>query len=312
MSHPERIAAAAARPLRGLSVVAVPVVRLLGFSTEIVLRVLRVRTGTRPPDTEEEVKVLLKEGTQAGVFEPAEHDMIKRVFRLGDRRAGSLMTHAKDVVWLDIADAPDEIQHKITASPHSQFPVCEGTLDHVLGVVHVKDLLMQGFAERPFDVKGIVTVPLFFYEGMPGLKVLEMFKKSIIRMGIILDEYGAVQGVLTVNDIFEALVGDLPAPAEEGDQRATRRPDGSWLLDGTLSVEDFKDIFRLIEVPAGDYHTVAGLVLAQLVRIPLVADWFEWRGLRFEVVDMDGKRVDKLLVAPVSALGERVGDRAVL
>lgn len=303
MGNPERIAANVAGPLNGLSVLGVPVVRLLSHSTDFVLWLLRVKPASGPPTTEEEVHVLLREGTQAGVIEPVEHDMVRRVFRLGDRRASGLMTHASEVVWIDVDDSPEEIQRKVTSSSHSRFPVCEGTLDVILGIVQVKDLLVRGAAGRPFDIRGILKVPLFIYEGMPGLKVLEMFKASATQMGIVLNEYGSVEGVLTLNDILEAVVGDLPTEEEAGDQGATRRPDGSWLIDGMLSIEEFKDVLDVDGLPNGDYHTVAGSVLAHLGRIPQVADAFEWGGLRFEVVDMDGNRVDKVLVTPLSAPG---------
>jgi putative hemolysin len=304
LSSPERIAAVVARPLHGLSRIGVPVVRLLSASTDAVLWMLRVQPVQAPPTSEEEVKVLLREGTRAGVFEPAEHDMVKRVFRLADRRAASLMTHASDVVWLDVADPPGEIQRKIMESPHSRFPVCEGSLDNILGIVQVKDLLAHGFTGRPFDIRGILKLPQFLYEGMPGLKVLELFRTSAPHMGIVLDEYGTVVGVLTLNDILQAVVGDLPNGDEPGDLPAKRRDDGSWLLDGMLAIDEFKDLLDVGELPEGDYRTVAGLVLVRLGRIPAVADSFEWGSLRFEVVDMDGNRVDKVLVTPVSTRQE--------
>ncbi len=300
MSNPERIASAVAGPLSRLSVIGVPLVRLLSVSTEVVLRVFGVGPSAESPVTDEEVNVLLKEGTQAGVFEPAEQDMVERVLRLGDRRAVGLMTHASEVVWIDVADSPDVVQRKITGSPHSRFPVCDGTLDNVLGIAQVKDLLVQGFAEKPFDIRGILKVPLFIYEGMPGLKVLEMFKASATHMGVVLSEYGSVEGVLTINDILQAVVGDLPIDAEAVDTEAVQRADGSWLIDGTLSVDRFRDIFRVTDLPKGDYRTAAGLVLVRLGRIPTEADAFEWGGLRLEVVDMDGNRVDKVLVTPIA------------
>jgi putative hemolysin len=295
--HPERIAAAVAGPMRLLSVVAAPVVRLLSVSTRVVLRLIGTRPSTEPTVTEEEVKAMVEEGTRVGVFEEVEHDMVKRVFRLGDRRASALMTPRTEVVWLDAADPPEEIRRKITASPHSRFPVCGETLDHVLGIVHVKDILIHGFAGKPFDIRGLLTMPLFIYEGKPGLEVLEAFKKSGTHIAIVLDEYGSVEGLLTLNDILEAIVGDMPTEAEAGDQRAVRRHDGTWLLDGTLTTGEFRDLFEPVSLPEGRYETLAGFVITQLGRIPMVADRFDWDSFRFEVMDMDGNRIDKVLVS---------------
>jgi putative hemolysin len=264
MSNPERIAAAVARPLGWLSRVGVPVVHFLSVSTEVMLRLLRIRPSKEPPITAAEVGALVKEGTAAGVFEEAEHDMVKRVFRLGDTRAAALMTPRSEVVWVDVADPPGEVRRKITESSHSRFPVCEATLDNVLGSVHAKDLLVHGFVGQPFNIKGLLTVPLLIYEGMPGLKVLELFKKSGTHMALVLDEYGSVGGLLTLTDILEAIVGDLPAGDATADQRAVRREDGSWLLDGMLTLGEFRDIFEGIELPEGDYETLAGFVMVQL------------------------------------------------
>ena len=267
------------------------------LSTRVVLRLIGTRPSTEPTVTEEEVKAMVKEGTRVGVFEEVQHDMVRRVFRLGDRRAAALMTPRTEVAWLDAADPTDEIKRKITASPHSRFPVCDGTLDNVLGIVHVKDLLIHGFAGHPFDIKGRLTMPLFIYEGKPGLEVLEAFKKSGTHIAIVLDEYGTVEGLLTLNDVLEAIVGDMPTEAEAGDQRAVRRHDGTWLIDGMLTVDEFRDLFEPASLPEGGYETLAGFVITQLGRIPSVADHFVWDRFRFEVVDMDGNRVDKVLVS---------------
>jgi putative hemolysin len=273
-------------------------VQFLGVSTEVVLRLLGIGPSREPSITAEEVGALVKEGTQAGVFEEAEHDMIKRVFRLADRRASTLMTPRAEVVWLDAADPPGEIQRKITTSPHSRFPVCDGTLDNILGVVGVKDLLVQGFRQQPFALKGLLRVPLFLYEGTSALRILETFKAQSMHLAVVLDEYGAVQGLLTLNDIVEALVGDLSVGADPAEPKAVRRPDGSWLLDGALPVDEFHDALEGAELPKGDYQTLAGFILIRLGRIPATGDRFEWQGLGFEVVDMDGNRIDKVLVTP--------------
>ncbi|HEX8203710.1 MAG TPA: hemolysin family protein, partial [Isosphaeraceae bacterium] len=298
LSHPESIARAVAGPLRWLAWIGVPIVRFLGASTEVVLRLLGIRPSGETTITAEEVKALVKEGAQAGVFEPAEHEMVKRVFRLAGRRASTLMTPRAEVVWLDVADPPAELRNKIGGSPHSRFPVCDGTLDNILGVVGVKDLLAQGFRQQPFALKGLLRVPLFLYEGTSALKILETFKASGTHLAVVLDEFGAVQGLLTLNDIVEALVGDLSEGADPAGPKAVRRSDGSWLLDGTLPVDEFHDAFEGLELPRGDYQTLAGFILRQLGRIPATGDRFQWQGLGFEVVDMDGNRIDKVLVSP--------------
>jgi putative hemolysin len=269
------------------------IARLLGGPTAVVLRRLGIR-----PSTEEGIRVLLQEGMQAGVFGPAEHEMVKRVFRLGDYRASELMTPMREIVWLDVADPPEQMQRKIAQSPHSRFPVCEGSIDNVLGIVPIKDLLVQSFSGQPFGLKGLLKLPLFVYEGTPGLSVLEMFKTTGTHNAIVLDEYGSVRGLLTLTDIMEAIVGDMPVGEDLDEPRSVQRRDGSWLLDGMMTLSEFKDLFGIAHLPEGDYQTLAGFVIARLGRIPAAADRFEWGGFVFEVVDMDGHRVDKILLTP--------------
>lgn len=311
MSDPERFASAVAGPLRWLSAAGVPLVRLLSLSTEAVLQLLGVRPSDEPPVTQEEVNILLKEGTRAGIFAPAEQEMVRRALRLGGRRASQLMMPRNEVVWLDPSDSPEEVRRKVTGSPHSQFPVCDGSLDGVLGMVRAKDLLASGLNGRAFDIKGLLQVPFFIYEGTRGLRVLEMFRSSGRQVAIVLSEYGSVAGLLTPSDILKAIVGDLQGEAEAGDRRAVERPDGSWLVDGALAADEFLDLTEVARLPRGEFHTVAGLVLAQLGRIPAVADSFEWDGLKFEVVGMDGHRIDKVLVTPAgNAFAVKIPDRA--
>ena len=206
-----------------------------------------------PPVTQEEISVLLQEGTKAGVFEEGEHEMIKRVFRFSDRRARALMTPRNYIVWIDQADPPDEIRRKIISSPHTRFPVCDQSLDNLLGIVQVKDLLVQDQNVEPFRIKGRLTLPLFLYEGTRGLKILEMFKTSGSRVAVVLDEYGTVEGLLTLTDILEALVGDMPVGDEEDEPAAVQRSDGSWLLDGRLPLDEFRDLFELTSIPDGRF-----------------------------------------------------------
>lgn len=299
MNRPEAIARQLATPLRWLSLLSVPVLRILGASTEAVLGLLRVGPPHEPTVSPEEVNILLKEGTKSGVFSPAEQEMVRRVLRLGDRRVSRLMTPRTEVAWIDVADPPEEVRRKVTQSPHSRFPICDGTLDNVVGFVEAKDLLAEGLTRQPFQLKGLLRVPMFIYEGTPGLKVLENFRKNAgVRVAVVISEYGSVEGLVTPNDLLEAIVGDLAEvdPPEGG--QVVRGPDGSYLIDGKLGADDLKELLHGESLPEGDYLTVAGLVLSRLGRIPTVADTFHWGRLRFEVVGMDGNRVDRVLVTP--------------
>jgi putative hemolysin len=302
LNNPERLAVIIAPPMRTLTRLAAPVAHLLSLSTETVLRVFGVRPSVEPPVTEEEIRLLLQQGAQAGMFEAAEQVMVERVFRLGDRRISGVMTPRTEIVWLDRQASLEEIRRTVTESVHSRFLVAQGTLDNVLGVLHAKDLLALALLEQPLDLAALVRQPLYVPESMRALNVLEQFKESGTHIALVVDEYGGIQGLVTPSDILEAIVGDIPSAGELREPQAVQREDGSWLLDGMLSIDEFKELFQLSTMPGeeqGVYQTLAGFVIMQLGRIPAVADWFEWEGLRFEVVDMDANRIDKVLVMPV-------------
>jgi putative hemolysin len=301
LNSPERIASTMAIPMRALARLASPVVYLLGASTDAILRLLGVKPSIEPPVTEEEIRSLIAQGTQAGMFEEAEQEMVERVFRLGDRRASAVMTPRTEIVWIDSDSSLEEIQQTIADSIHSRFLVARDSLDNVLGVVQAKELLLHFLRGEALDLVGNLQQPLYVPESMRALEVLELFKRSATHIALVIDEYGGIQGLVTPSDILEAIVGDLPVAGEEHEPLAVRREDGSWLLDGMLPIDDFKELFDLGRLPDEDqgvYQTLAGFVIMQLGRIPLVSDHFEWEGLRIEVVDMDGNRVDKLLVQP--------------
>ncbi|MEW6443143.1 MAG: hemolysin family protein [bacterium] len=297
---PEKIAAAVASPMRGLSVVASPAVRLLSASTDLLLRALRLTARTEsPPVTEEEIKLLIEQGTRAGVFEEAEQDLVERVFRLGDLRVSSLMTPRNQIVWLDMNASAGEIRRHILESVQTRFPVGQGSLDNIMGVVHIQDLLVRCLQDLPLDLKALLKSPLFVPERMRALRLVELFKHAGVHMALVVDEYGGVQGLVTLNDVLASLVGEIGAPEKEEPQ-LVQREDGSWLLDGLLPVERLKGLLGLGSLPGEEtetFRTVGGFVVTRLGRIPSSADAFEWGGYRFEVVDMDGKRVDKVLVA---------------
>jgi putative hemolysin len=312
LNNPERMAIAIAAPMQGLSRVAYPAVHLLGLSTEFLLRALGMKPSAEPPVTEEEIRALIEQGTQAGMFEEAEQEMVERVFRLGDRRVSAVMTPRTEIVWLDREASALEIRRTITESAHSRFLVADGSLDNVLGVVHAKDLLAHILGEQVVNLEATLQQPLYVPESMRALKVLELFKQSGTHIALVIDEYGGIQGLVTPSDILEAIVGDLPEAGEQVEPLAVQRPDGSWLLDGMLPVDEFKDLFDLGELPGEDqgiYQTLAGFVIMQLGRIPAATDYFIWEGLKIEVVDMDGNRVDKVLVTPTrDPISEMAGD----
>jgi len=293
IQHPERIASLMARPMEIASKIVSPIVKLLSASTELVLRILGVKGSISPPITEDEIQVLLEQGTQAGVFEESEHDMVEGVFSLNDRRLSSLMTPRSEIIWLDIKDSPLEIRKKISESSYSRLPVCSGNLDHLLGVVKAKDVLLAAYEKENSQLKDILQPAIFIPETAFGSHALAMFREGETEVIFIIDEFGVVQGLVTIVDIVSEIIGEI---ANNGPQ-ATQRQDGSWLLDGMLSVDDFKSIFNLQKLPREDsYETLAGLVITLMGRIPKAADQYEWNGLRLEIMDMDGNRVDKVLV----------------
>ncbi|MBW4684820.1 MAG: hemolysin family protein [Komarekiella atlantica HA4396-MV6] len=303
LNNPERIAAIVAIPMRALAAIASPMVYLLSASTDMVLRVLGITPSTEPQVTEEEIKILIEQGTEAGTFEEAEQDMVERVFRLGDRPVSYLMTPRPDIVWLDLDDSPEENRHKMVDSAYSRYPVCQGGLDNVLGIIPVTDLLARSFRGEPLDLTVGLRQPVFVPESTRGLKVLELFKQTITHMAVVVDEYGVIQGLVTLNDIMSEIVGDVPSTDGQDQPQAVQREDGSWLLDGMLPVEEFLELFGMEEWESeerGSYQTLGGFVITHLGRIPAAADHFEWQGMRVEVMDMDGNRVDKVLVVPTA------------
>ncbi|MBN3906402.1 MAG: HlyC/CorC family transporter [Nostoc sp. NMS1] len=301
LNNPERIASIVAIPMQALAAIASPVVFLLSASTDLILRLLGITASTEPQVTEEEIKILIEQGTEAGTFEEAEQDMVERVFRLGDRPVSYLMTPRPDIVWLDLEDTAEENRQKMVDSAYSRYPVCQAGLDNVLGVIPVTDLLARSFRGEPLDLTVGLRQPVFVPESTRGLKVLELFKQTITHMALVVDEYGVIQGLVTLNDIMSEIVGDVPSTDGQDQPQAVQREDGSWLLDGMLPVEEFLELFGMEQWESeerGSYQTLGGFVITHLGRIPAAADHFEWQSMRIEVMDMDGNRVDKVLVVP--------------
>ncbi|KAA0682844.1 hemolysin family protein [Roseomonas genomospecies 6] len=299
LKSPERVASLVAPLMRMLSRVAAPMVWLLGASTDLVLRLLGLHGEREETITEEEVRSMISEGTQAGVFAPAEKEMIDGVLRLADRSVRSIMTPRPDVLWLDLGDPQDLLLAEIKSGSHSRYPVCRGELDELVGVVHTRDLLDDAVHGRPFDLAASATKPLVVHDGTPILKLLDLMKTSGHHLAIVVDEYGSIEGVVTLTDILETIAGDLPEAGEAVEHAAVRREDGSWLVEGWMPVDEFEDTIGLRGLRGtGDFHTVAGLVLHHLGHVPVAGEAFEWDGVRVEVVDMDGRRIDKVLVVP--------------
>ena len=303
LNNAENLAAAIAKPMRLLSLIAGPFVFVLSRSTEIVLRIMGVRATAEPPVTEEEIKILLEEGTEAGIFEKVELSMVKGIFDLGDRRAESLMTPRPDVIALDLDDPDEENLRKMVLSGRSNFPAFQGDLDTIVGMVSVKNVLAGMVEGGSPDIRGAVTKPLFIPDTISVLKLLESFKETGLHSALVTDEYGSVQGIVTLHDILEAIVGDVRTFGEPEEEHVVTREDGSWLIDGSTPVEDLKALLSVEVFPGeeeGEYRTIAGLIMYVLDRIPSTGDYVEIGALRYEVVDMDGKRVDKVLVRRTS------------
>ncbi len=300
LSHPETIATKVALPLRRLAALAAPIVYLLGCSTDLVLGLLRVKESKdKFLVTQDEIKVLIQQGTEAGMFDVAEQDMVERVLQLNERKLSALMTPRPEIVWLDLEDTAEINRHRIINGKHTRFLVSQGNLDNVLGIVQVTDLLAGCLSQEPFELTSSLRQPLFVPESTKGLKVLELFKQTGTHIALVVDEYGVIQGLVTLNDILEAIIGDIPNIYKQEEPQAIQREDGSWLLDGIISTEEFCKLFRLRELPGekrGNFHTLGGFIITHLGKIPTTADYFDWRDLRFEVMYMDGNRVDKVLV----------------
>ncbi len=299
--RPEGIASVVAGPMHVLSVLASPVVRLLSGATALVVRMLCVRPSAEPEVTEDEIRLLIAHGTRAGMFEEAERELLERVFRFADRRAYQLMTPRRDIVWLDLDDPPEVVVTKIAGHPFSRYPVAKGSLDNCLGFVRTRDLLDIALRRQPFDLKGCVRQPLLVPENTRAMAVLERFRSERTHIAMVIDEYGGIEGLITLNDILDAVLGDMPAVGEATEPPVIRREDGSWLVAGTVLIAELKELLGLPRLPGeerGDYRTLAGFVMRQLGRVPTSGDHFRWGGYRFEVVDMDGHQVDKVLVAP--------------
>jgi putative hemolysin len=300
LGNPERIAMTLARPMKALAWLTSPVVQFLSISMDFGLRLLGVEASNEPEVTEEEIKVLMQQATDSGVFEEAEQSIMHSVFRLGDRRVDAIMTPHTEITWLNLDDPLEETLQNVLESHFNRFPVAQGSLDNVQGVLFSKDLLAALVHHQDIDLKSILKPALFLPESMPALKALEEFKRSGISVGLVIDEYGGLLGMVTPLNILESIVGDIRAPGQSSEPDFVQREDGSWLVDGLMQVDELKDMLDIDVLPDEDrvgYQTLGGFVMSQLGTIPAAGQHFEFKDMRFEVMDMDGRRVDKVLVS---------------
>ncbi len=297
--YPETVARLVATPMNYLSTATRPFVWLLSACTEATLRLLGIRNQPNRSVTEEEIAASLEEGLDAGVIEAQEHQMVRNVFRLDERQVGSMMIPRAEITWLDQAAPMSDLIDRMTEQGHSRYPVCRNGLDDVVGVIEAHRLLEPLARGRTVVLADLMEPPVFVPETLSGMELLDHFRASGAELVFVVDEYGAVQGVITVRDVLEAITGEFSTPSDD-DAWAVQREDGSWLLDGLIPVPELKDRLEIRELPEegrGRYNTMAGLVMLLLGRLPRTGDVVEWDGWRIEVVDLDGKRVDKVLVS---------------
>ena len=305
--YPETVSRLVARPMNWLSAATRPLVAFLSLATHGVLRLLGIRGAAARPVTQEEIAASLEEGFDAGVIEAQEHQMVRNVFRLDERQIGSMMIPRAEIVWLDVDGSMPELLARIAASGHTRYPVCRGSLDDVQGVLGAHRLLEPLARGEPPNLAALLKPPVFVPETLSGMELLEQVRGADAELVFVVDEYGSVQGVISERDVLEAIAGEFTPPAGEG-AWAVQRADGSWLIDGLIPVPELKDRLELEELPEeerGRYNTLAGMIMLLLGRLPRTADVVSWQGWRFEVVDLDGKRVDKVLASRTEPHGEQ-------
>lgn len=313
MQYPEAVASIVAAPMLWLSRLMGPFVKILTGTTEFILRLLGMHHKKDDAVTEEEIAGMFREGTDAGLFEKTEHDIVSRALRLDDQRVAALMTPRLDVHFIDLEDTIETNLAKIADSAYNRFPVCRGNISHIIGIVHAGSLfeqLIRGKAITALDIEGATRPPLFVPETISAMQLLETLKKNRAELALVIDEYGEIEGVVTLSDVLGALVGDVSVIDEHHEVDGVRRDDGSWLIDGGVSFDRFRELLetdvRFPEEASGTYHTLAGFVMTFLGHIPKMSEAFEWEGYRIEVVDMDRNRIDRLLITKLDPSPEEV------
>ncbi len=298
LNKPELIASTFSRPMNLISRLTAPVVWLLSRSTALVLKVFRIRESTDAAITEEEIKAHIAHGTEIGILDETEQELIESIIKLDDQRVTAFMTSRLKILWLDLEEDVEINRQKLIDSPFSRLPVCRESLDNIVGIVKSRDLLSHLLKSGDLDLETVLKQPVYVPESITGLELLEVFKKSHSLMALVIDEFGAVEGLVTMNDVLEEIVGHLPVGGVTH-QSIVQREDGSWLIDGYISIVDLKDLLGENFFPDTErkqYQTLAGFILARLEKVPTVGEAFKWRGYVFEVVDMDGRRIDKVMV----------------
>jgi putative hemolysin len=299
---PEMIARLVARPMQILAVATRPFVMFLSFSTQSLLRLMGVKENTDNGVTEEEIHAMLDEGSVSGVIESSEHTMLRNVFRLDDRQLGSLMIPRSDVLYLDIRLPQEENLKRVIESKYSRFPVVDGNLDKLIGVIHAKQALAYAAQGKMPDFSSDLQQCVFVPESLTGMELLTQFRINNMDIAFVIDEYGDLEGIVTLHDLMEALTGEF-TPHNKDDSWAVQREDGSWLLDGAIAILELKDTLNIKSVPEeekGRYHTLSGMVMLLTGRLPSTGDVVEWEGWKFEVVDMDQKRIDKVMASKIN------------
>ena len=300
LNNPESIASSVAGVMKFISKVTSPIIHLLSASTDLGVRLLGIKPSAEPPITEAEIKVLMDQGTQVGVFAETEQDMVEGVFRLNERSINAIMTPRTEIVWLDVDDPIDDLMKIILQSPYSRFPVARGSLDNILGILTSKSLLEKVFMQQPFNILDLLEKPLFVPENSPAIQVLDLEKEQGMHEALVIDEYGGVVGFVTLFDVLESIIGQLPNQGEKVEPEILQRDDGSFLLDGLLPIDEFKELFDLGVLPEEEkvgFQTVGGFVMNQIGSIPSSGQSFDVEDVHIEVVDMDGNRVDKVLAS---------------
>jgi putative hemolysin len=299
LGNPERIAARFSGIMNVFAQIARPVVWFLSAATNFSLKLFGIKPKPQPVVTAEEIKLLVEEGAQQGIFEAKEHDMVSAVFRFGDRRVDAIMTPRTDIVWIDLDDPKPEIINNLKSSAFSRVPVVHGSLDQVVGMVYLKDLIGVDMGSPDFNLESYAQEPLYVLESTQALTVFDQFRQTGKHQALVLDEYGGVQGIVSLYDVLESIMGDIPNDELDVEQDAFQRADGSWLFDGLLPIDELKEKLDLDDLPdesRAGYRTLSGFVMNQLGAIPRIGQSFIWDNLRFEVVDMDGHRVDRVMV----------------
>jgi putative hemolysin len=299
LHSPEKIARWIARPMKLLSGIAKPVVALLSASTSMTLRIIGVKETRQPQVTEAEIQILVEQATAEGIFEEVEQDMIARVLMLGDRKVTSVMIPRTDVIWIDVKTPENELTALAADADHDYFPVGEGSVDNLLGVVSSKEIMRRKVRGQPIVLSEIMLQPAYVPENTTALKLLERLQDAQRNLALVLDEYGGFQGMVTIDDVIRAIVGQLPSQGEATRWEAHKREDGSWLVDAQMPIGEFKarlEIDTLLGEDESQFDTLAGFILFHLERIPRPGEYFDWEELRFEIVDMDRHRIDKVLI----------------